>query len=118
MGSIVIGLATGFILSLLLVIVNFSQLSGLPLLNFPIPFRFGLKFDWGTFVSFAVIYVAFTLEVIGDIAATSMVTGEPVKGALFMRRLKGGILEMGLILCYLILPTPAPTLSEKDSAVH
>ncbi len=58
-------------------------MAGLPIINLPIPFRFGLAFDWATFVPFAIIYVALTLEVIGDITATSMVSGEPISGDLF-----------------------------------
>jgi len=120
MGSIVIGLAIGFILSLFLGIVNFSQLQGLPVFNFPIPFRFGLKFDWGAFVSFAVIYIALTLEVIGDIAATSMVTGEPVKGATFMRRLKGGILGDGFnsLLASVCSSFPVVTLAQNNGIIQ
>jgi xanthine permease XanP len=120
MGSIVIGLATGFIISLLLGIVDFSQLNNLPLINLPHPFRFGLKFDWGTFVSFAVIYVALTLEVIGDIAATSMVTGEPVKGSLFMRRLKGGILGDGInsLLAAVCSSFPVVTLAQNNGIIQ
>ena len=120
MGSIVIGLATGFIISMLLGIVDFSQLNNLPLINLPHPFRFSLKFDWGTFVSFAVIYVALTLEVIGDIAATSMVTGEPVRGSLFMRRLKGGILGDGVnsLLAALCSSFPVVTLAQNNGIIQ
>jgi xanthine permease XanP len=120
MGSIVIGLAVGFALSVILGIVDFSKLSGLPLINFPIPFRFGLKFDFGTFVSFAVIYVALTLEVIGDIAATSMVTGEPVKGGVFMRRLKGGILGDGVnsLLAAICSSFPVVTLAQNNGIIQ
>lgn len=120
MGSIVIGLATGFILSLMLGIVDFSQLANLPLINIPHPFRFGLRFDWGTFVSFAIIYVALTLEVIGDIAATSMVTGEPVKGTIFMRRLKGGILGDGFnsLLAAVCSSFPVVTLAQNNGIIQ
>lgn len=120
MGSIVVGLATGFIVSLILGIVDFSQLANLPLINIPIPFRFGLRFDWGTFVSFAIIYVALTLEVIGDIAATSMVTGEPVKGNIFMRRLKGGILGDGFnsLLAAVCSSFPVVTLAQNNGIIQ
>ncbi len=96
MGSIIIGLFVGFVASTVLGITDFSKLGTLPLLNIPIPFRFGLAFDLTTFISFAIIYVALTLEVLGDITATSMVSGEPIEGPLYMRRLKGGILGDGV----------------------
>lgn len=96
MGSVIIGLFVGFMASLFLGIADFSSLNSLPIVNFPIPFRFGLGFDIVTFISFAIIYIALTLEVLGDITATSMVSGEPIEGSTYIRRLKGGILGDGV----------------------
>lgn len=96
MGSVIVGLLVGFMISIFLGIADFSQLSTLPLVNLPIPFRFGLGFDLVTFISFAVIYIALTLEVLGDITATSMVSAEPIEGSTYIRRLKGGILADGV----------------------
>lgn len=96
MGSIIIGLFVGFVISTFLGIADFSKLGTLPVLNIPIPFRFGLSFDFATFISFAIIYIALTLEVLGDITATSMVSGEPIVGKTYIRRLKGGILGDGV----------------------
>ena len=120
MGSIILGLGVGFAVSLVLGIVDFSKLSGLPLFNFPIPFRFGLKFDWGVFISFAIIYIALTLEVIGDITATSMVTGEPIKGTVFFRRLKGGILGDGVnsLLAAVCASFPVVTLAQNNGIIQ
>ena len=120
MGSIIIGLVVGFVISLFLGIVNFKNLTGLPLINIPIPFRFGLAFDLGTFVSFGIIYIALTLEVIGDITATSMVTGEPIKGATFFRRLKGGILGDGFnsLLAAICGSFPVVTLAQNNGIIQ
>lgn len=96
MGSVIIGLTVGFITSIFLGVADFSRMSTLPLVNVPIPFRFGLDFNFVTFIGFAVIYIALTLEVLGDITATSMVSGEPIEGSVYMRRLKGGILGDGV----------------------
>jgi xanthine permease XanP len=96
MGSVIIGLFVGFITSVCLGIADFSKMSTLPIVNIPIPFRFGLDFDLVTFIGFAVIYIALTLEVLGDITATSMVSGEPISGHIYMKRLKGGILGDGV----------------------
>jgi xanthine permease XanP len=95
MGSVIVGLSVGFIASLVLGIADFSRMATLPLINVPIPFRFGLSFDFLTFIGFAVIYIVLTLEVLGDITATSMVSGEPIEGSRYMNRLKGGILGDG-----------------------
>ena len=88
MGSIVIGLIAGYIVALVLGRVSFSGLGDLPIINVPIPFRFGLGIDYGGLIPMAVIYVASMLESIGDITATSMVTKEPIEGPKFTRRFK------------------------------
>jgi xanthine permease XanP len=120
MGSIIIGLAVGFIISLFLGLVDFSKVGGLPLINLPLPFRFGLAFDWATFVPFAIIYVALTLEVIGDITATSMVSGEPISGGIFFRRLKGGILGDGVnsLLASVCSTFPVVTLAQNNGIIQ
>jgi xanthine permease XanP len=96
MGSVIIGLFVGFMASIFLGIADFSRMATLPLINLPIPFRFGLSFDLVTFIGFAIIYIVLTLEVLGDITATSMVSGEPIEGSQYMKRLKGGILGDGV----------------------
>jgi xanthine permease XanP len=96
MGSVIIGLSTGFLISIVLGVADFSKIGTLPFINFPIPFRFGLGFDFVTFISFAIIYITLTLEVLGDLTATSMVSGEPIVGTIYMRRLKSGILGDGV----------------------
>lgn len=95
MSSVIIGLFVGFMASIFLGVADFSRISTLPLVNIPVPLRFGLSFDFVTFIGFAVIYIVLTLEVLGDITATSMVSGEPIEGTQYMKRLKGGILGDG-----------------------
>jgi xanthine permease XanP len=120
MGSIIIGLVVGFIVSLALGMIDFSRLSGLPLMNIPVPFRFGLAFDFATFIPFAIIYIALTLEVIGDITATSMVTGEPIVGSIFFRRLKGGILGDGVnsLMAAICSTFPVVTLAQNNGIIQ
>ncbi|NDJ18238.1 uracil-xanthine permease family protein [Myxacorys almedinensis] len=96
MGSIIVGLLTGFVASIGLGIADFSHLSNLPLLNVPMPFRFGLAFDGATFISFIIIYLVLTLEALGDITATSLVSDQPIEGNVYIHRLKGGILGDGI----------------------
>lgn len=96
MGSVIVGLSVGFIVSAFMGMTDFSGISSLPAFNVPTPFRFGLSFNWATFITFALIYVAVTLEVTGDITATSMLTGEPIVGSTYIRRLKVGILGDGI----------------------
>jgi xanthine permease XanP len=96
MSSVVAGLVAGYLLSLPLGLVNFSSLSGLPLVAAPIPFRYGMGFDFVAFIPFILLYLITAIESIGDITATAAVSGEPVEGRLYMRRIKGGVLGDGL----------------------
>lgn len=96
MSSVILRLFVGFVISMILGVADFSRMATLPLINIPIPFRFGLDFNFITFISFAIIYIALTLEVLGDITATSMVSAEPIEGSTYMRRLKSGILGDGV----------------------
>ena len=120
MGSVIIGLLFGFIVSILMGMADFSQLGNLPAFNIPIPFRFGLDFNLSAFIPFAIIYFATSLEVIGDITATSMVTGEPIRGSLYIKRLKGGLLGDGvnsfIASCCSTLPTV--TLSQNNGIIQ
>ncbi|MDR2946767.1 MAG: purine/pyrimidine permease [Candidatus Adiutrix sp.] len=58
----------------------------------PMPFRYGISFGLGGFVSIALLYVISTVEATGDLSATSMLSKEPTSGPVFIRRLGGGIL--------------------------
>ncbi|MGF1478484.1 MAG: uracil-xanthine permease family protein [Cyanophyceae cyanobacterium] len=120
MGSVIIGLLVGAIIAALMGMTDFSQLGSIPLFNIPIPFRFGLDFNLAAFIPFAIIYFATSLEVVGDITATSMVTGEPIKGSRYIRRLKGGLLGDGfnsfIASCCSTLPTV--TLSQNNGIIQ
>jgi len=50
MGAIAIGLAVGYVVSAMLGLVNFGVLSELPLVSVPIPFRYGMSFDFAAFI--------------------------------------------------------------------
>lgn len=120
MGSVIIGLIVGSIISVFMGMTDFSQLGSIPAFNIPIPFRFGLDFNLATFIPFAIIYFATSLEVIGDITATSMVTGEPISGSRYVKRLKGGLLGDGfnsfIASCCSTLPTV--TLSQNNGIIQ
>ncbi len=96
MSSILIGLAVGLLAS---VIMGGSDYSGMPaaaIICIPMPLKYGLDFNWAAFVPIALIYVITVMESMGDLTATSVVSGEPVKGDLYMKRVSGGIMADGV----------------------
>jgi xanthine permease XanP len=120
MGAIAIGLAVGYIISLFLGIVNFSALSSLPIVRLPIPFRYGMSFDFGAFLPFILLYVLTAIETVGDLTATSAVSGEPVKGPIYLRRIKGGVLGDGVnsAIAAVLNTFPNTTFSQNNGVIQ
>lgn len=95
MSSIVIGLAVGYAVSWALGMVNFSDIQNFGSLNIPVPFRYGVSFDFSAIVSLGLVYLITAIEAYGDITANSLISGQPVEGEKFMKRASGGILADG-----------------------
>ena len=96
MSSIVMGLIAGYVVSIFLGRVDFSNLGNLPIFTVPTPFRYGFSFDFVAFVPFAFIYLITAIESIGDFTATSAITNQPITGGTYFRRIKGGVLGDGI----------------------
>ncbi|ELS05382.1 xanthine permease [Xenococcus sp. PCC 7305] len=120
MSSVVIGLAVGYLVSIPLGLVDFSNLSQLPLLTVPVPFKYGFKFDFGAFIPFAFLYVITAIESIGDLTATSVISGEPIKGPVYFRRLKGGVLGDGInsMIAASLNTFPNTTFSQNNGVIQ
>lgn len=120
MSSIVIGLVVGYLVSIPLGLVDFSNLSQLPAITIPIPFRYGLGFDFGAFIPFAFLYLITAIESIGDITATSVISGEPIEGPVYFRRLKGGVLGDGInsVIAACLNTFPNTTFSQNNGVIQ
>ncbi|MBD0335260.1 MAG: purine permease, partial [Cyanobacteria bacterium Co-bin13] len=120
MGAIAIGLVLGYIVSVFLGIVNFSALSSLPLVRVPIPFRYGMDFDFAAFLPFILLYLITAIETIGDLTATSAVSRQPVNGSLYLRRIKGGVLGDGVnsLLAAVFNTFPNTTFSQNNGVIQ
>lgn len=120
MSSIVIGLVVGYIVSIFLGKVDLSGLKDLPVISVPIPFKYGFGFNWAAFIPIAFIYLITTIESIGDLTATSMVSGEPIEGDLYIKRIKGGILGDGVnsALAATFNTFPNTTFSQNNGVIQ
>ncbi|GAK22895.1 LOW QUALITY PROTEIN: xanthine permease [Vibrio sp. JCM 19052] len=94
--SIVIAMLVAYVMAYFMGMVDTSTLGETDLIALPIPMQYGLSFDWSLFIPLVLIFFITALEAIGDITATSEVSGEPVKGPIYMKRIKGGVLADGL----------------------
>lgn len=95
MSSIVIGLVIGYVVAWFMGMVDFSSIQSYVGFNVPVPFRYGLAFDWSSFIALGLIYMITAIEAYGDITANSMISGQPVEGETFVKRASGGILADG-----------------------
>jgi xanthine permease XanP len=82
--------------------------------------RIPLAFRWEWVLPMALMYLATTIESIGDITATSMVSGEPTEGRLYERRLSGGVLADGLnsMLATIFGTFPNTTFSQNNGVIQ
>lgn len=95
MSSIVIGLLIGYLVAWAMGLVNFSALQDFGTFNIPIPFKYGISFNWSSIIALGLVYLITAIEAYGDITANSMISGQPVEGDKFMKRASGGILADG-----------------------
>ena len=95
MSSIVIGLVIGYAVAWCMGLVDFSSVKSYGGFNIPVPFKYGLSFDWSAFIALGLVYLITAIEAYGDITANSLISGEPVEGKTFVKRASGGILADG-----------------------
>jgi xanthine permease XanP len=120
MSSIVIGLVIGYVISIFMGNVDLSGLKDLPIISVPIPFKYGIKFNFTAFIPIALVYLITTIESIGDLTATSMVSKEPIEGDLYIKRIKGGVLGDGVnsALAAMFNTFPNTTFSQNNGVIQ
>lgn len=118
--SIVIAMVVGCLLAYALGMIDTSSLhQDGALIALPVPMQYGISFDWSLFIPLVLIFLITALEAIGDITATSEVSGEPVKGPIYMKRIKGGVLADGLnsALAAVFNSFPNSTFSQNNGII-
>jgi xanthine permease XanP len=120
MGAIAIGLLVGYTISLILGRVDFAPLQTLPWIAIPIPFRYGMRFDFAALVPFVLLYILIAVEDIGDLTATSAIARQPIEGKAYIRRMKGGVLGDGVnsMLASVLNTFPVTTFSQNNGVIQ
>jgi xanthine permease XanP len=120
MGAIAIGLLVGYIVSAFMGMVDFGIFTKLPLVSVPIPFRYGMSFEFGALIPFLILYPLTAIESVGDLTATSMVSREPISGPVYVRRIKAGVLADGFnsSLAALLNTFPITTFSQNTGVIQ
>jgi xanthine permease XanP len=120
MGAIVFGLITGYIVAAFLGIIQFEKISSLSIIALPIPFKYGFSISWAHVIPMALLFLITTVESIGDLTATSMVSGEPLQGEVYMKRISGGVLGDGInsALAAIFNSFPNTTFSQNNGVIQ
>lgn len=98
MSSIFSGVVIGYIAALAMGMVDFRVLSvdNIETFYIPVPFKMGLDLNVSSVIAVGLVYLVTAIEASGDVTANSMVSGEPVKGDIYVRRVSGGVLADGI----------------------
>ncbi|MBB6479529.1 nucleobase:cation symporter-2 family protein [Spirochaeta isovalerica] len=120
MSAVVIGLVVGYIIAAFMGLVNFNNISTMKFITAPIPFRFGFHISWGHVIPMALLYLITTVESIGDLTATSMISGEPIEGDKYFKRISGGVLGDGInsALAGVFNSFPNTTFSQNNGVIQ
>ncbi len=86
--SIVIGIIFGYILAGFTGMLDFSSVGSASIFSFPKPFKYGCKFNIAAILAFVPVYLATTVETIGDTLAIGATCEHEVTG----EELAGGVL--------------------------
>ncbi len=80
----------------------------------------GFAFDWGLMLPFAFIYLVSSLEAMGDMTATSQLSGLIPIGDEHWRRLSGGVLADGLTstIAALVGGFPSTTYAQNNGVIQ
>lgn len=118
--AIMIGLLIGFVVAVVLGQVNFSSISSAPTFAIPVPFKYGFDFDIWLFIPIAFIFVVTAIETSGDLTANSVISGEPVEGPVYLKRIKGGILADGVNsgIAAIFNTFPNTTFSQNNGVIQ
>ena len=97
MSSIVLGLCLGYGLAFVLGKVDMSSLNVGMLMSFniPQPFKYGVDFNVSSFIAIGLVYLITAIEATGDVTANSMISGLPIEGDSYLKRVSGGVMADG-----------------------
>lgn len=98
MSSIVLGLCIGYGLAFGLGMVDMSAASSQTLMSFniPVPFKYGLAFNFSSFIAIGLVYLITAIEATRDVTANSLISGKPIEGSKYLQRVSGGVLADGV----------------------
>ena len=96
MGSVVLGIIVGYLIAYFGFGMVHFETGSLLSFNVPVPFKWGVSFDWTAILGLAVVYVVTAIEASGDVTANSMISGLSIEDDSYHARIRGGVLADGV----------------------
>ena len=117
--SIPSGLLIGFLVAASFGDLNAPPVSNSQIISILIPFRFPLGFDFLVLIILLPIFLVSLTETIGDITASSSVSGLPIEGESYLDRLRGGVMADGVntMLASVLGAFPNTTFSQNNAVI-
>ena len=119
LSGIMIGMIIGYITAYFMGMVNFV-IPDVEIISIPVPFKYGMDFDIAAFIPVAIISVVTAIETTGDLTANSMVSREPIRGPLYVERIRSGVLGDGVNSCIASIfgSFPMSTFSQNNGVIQ
>ena len=120
LSAIFIGMLVGCFIAWWQGILTFDNMIPLPLVSVPQPFKYGIAFDWSLFIPIALVYFLSAIETSGDLTANSLFCKEPIKGPIYIERIKGGVLADGVnsMLAAMFNSFPNTTFGQNNAVIQ
>lgn len=120
LSAVIIALSLGFAVAWFMGRVDFAQMAEVPLVSVPQPFKYGFSFDLVAFIPIAVIFLITPLETAGDLTANSIISKQPVKGPLYLKRIRAGVLADGCnsAMAAMFNSLPMTTFSQNNGVIQ
>lgn len=121
MSAIVTGLVLGYVLAASMGKIPFDKLAGMDMIAIPQPFKYGFfKFSLSGLIPIALLYLITTVESIGDLTATSMISKQPISGDKYFKTISNGVLGDGInsALAAIFNSFPNTTFSQNNGVIQ
>lgn len=120
MAAVLAGVASGYIICAFLGWLQLPAKGTGSWITLPQLFPNGVAFSWNLFFPFAFIYLLSMLEAMGDITATSQLSGLKTEGKDFWARVRGGVLADGLtcVASALTGAFPSATYAQNNGVIQ
>ena len=119
LGSILLGVLAGYVICALFGWLHVPP-GGAASVTLPRILPHGLAFQWRFVLPFAFIYLASLLEALGDMTATSELSGLETEGPAYARRIRGGVLSDAITCAVsgIIGSFPSTTYAQNNGVIQ